>query len=99
MNRTEHLLTIAAEECAEIAQRATKALRFGLDEVQRGQELTNAERILLEYHDLVAVINMLQNENALPRGLNTHDILAKQSKVEHYLQFSAQCGTLDKSPA
>jgi hypothetical protein len=34
MNPTEHLLSCLAEECAEVAQRASKSLRFGLSEVQ-----------------------------------------------------------------
>ncbi len=33
MNRRDHLLDILAEECAEVAIRVSKALRFGLDEV------------------------------------------------------------------
>jgi hypothetical protein len=32
-----------AEEAVEVAQRATKVLRFGIDEVQPGQSLTNAD--------------------------------------------------------
>ena len=35
MTREEHLLTIVAEECAEVAQRATKALRFGSNRSKR----------------------------------------------------------------
>jgi len=31
------VLTILMEECAEVIQRASKALRFGLDEVQPEQ--------------------------------------------------------------
>lgn len=45
MKRHEHLLSILAEECCEVGQRVSKALRFGLDEVQPGQDLSNAERI------------------------------------------------------
>jgi hypothetical protein len=37
MTREQHLLTILAEECGEVVQRASKAIRFGLDESQPGQ--------------------------------------------------------------
>ena len=45
MTREEHLLTIVAEECNEVAQRATKALRFSLEEIEPGQEFSNRERL------------------------------------------------------
>lgn len=31
MNKAEHLLTCLAEECAEIQQAVSKALRFGVE--------------------------------------------------------------------
>jgi hypothetical protein len=40
MNITEHLLATLAEECAEVAQATSKALRFGLDEPE-----VNIERL------------------------------------------------------
>lgn len=97
MNRTEHLLSVAAEECAEVAQRISKAMRFGLSEVQPGQEHSNAERIIFEYHDLMAVVEMLQDSGALPKYYSVSKIMAKTAKVEHYLKFSAKCGTLTQS--
>lgn len=69
MTRREYLLIKAAEECAEVAQRCTKALTFGLSEIQTGQPYTNAERVLHEYADLAAVVDMLLDCGALPRGM------------------------------
>lgn len=97
MNRTEHLLSILAEECAEVAQRCSKALRFGLEEVQPGQLSTNAERIVREYNDLVAVIEMLNTELGLQYLLHSawrQAISEKKSKVEQFLEYSRKCGTL-----
>jgi len=34
MNRMEHLLAVLAEECAEVAQRCSKAQRFGMHQKQ-----------------------------------------------------------------
>ena len=59
MNNEEYILTLIAEECNEVAQRATKSLRFGLDETQEGQEYTNRERLLQEFWDLTTVMRML----------------------------------------
>ena len=58
MTRTDHLLTIVAEEAVEVAQRATKALRFGLTEVQEGHDANNADRLLRELNDLAAVVEI-----------------------------------------
>jgi hypothetical protein len=93
MTTQEHLLTIVAEECAEVAQRASKALRFGLDEIQPGQPLTNAERIMEEFDYLYAVILMCQNRALLPGGV-ARRISEKQDKVNKFLTYSAKCGTV-----
>src|SRR3546814_14662572 len=70
MNYDEYLLDVAAEECSEIAQRISNALRFSLGEVQPGQALTNAERIVGELVDLKAMVEMLEE-----RGLSDCEAL------------------------
>lgn len=81
-----------------MAQRATKALSFGLLEVQEDQHLNNAERILQEYADLVAVMEMLEAGGHISldqrNGPLRSMIEAKKQKVEKYLLYSAKCGTL-----
>jgi NTP pyrophosphatase (non-canonical NTP hydrolase) len=96
MTRTEHLLTIVAEECAEVAQRCSKALRFGLAEIQPGQPFTNAERIGMEYHDLVAAMILLARMDAgvIPDDLTTR-LEAKRQKIERFLEYSRECGRLE----
>ena len=93
MNRLEHLLTILTEECAEVQQAVTKALRFGLNE-GRDIDCTNAERLRQELNDLIASVEMLVAE-----GVNlSADPVAKEMKkrkVEKYLLYSAECGTLE----
>ena len=98
MNRTEHLLMILAEECAEVAQRVSKALRFGLDEVQPGQQLTNEQRIWGEMNDLAGVGEMLIAARGAG-GFCRDAVEAKKAKVERYLSYSAECGTLGDSRA
>jgi len=93
MKRAEHLLIILAEECAEVAQRASKALRFGLEEIEPGQSLDKAERLLEELVDLGAVVQMLEEDGYLSAGLRVGGALKKQ-KVEKFLELSARLGTL-----
>lgn len=106
MNRHEHLMTIAMEECAEVAQRISKANRFGMEQIQEDaddapqenpERLTNRERIMREFYDLRAVLRML--------GLDAWDTseharrceALKLIKVERYLQRSMRCGTLQEA--
>jgi hypothetical protein len=98
MERNDHLLWIAAEEASETTQRASKAARFGLNETEPGQSLTNAERIEEEFCHLIAAIEMLQAAGVLSKDLfNRRDVIdAKKAKVERYLLYSVQCGTLQE---
>lgn len=101
MTRTEHLLTILAEEAAEVAQRVSKALRFGTGEIQPGQPLTNAERIVHEFYDLLAAYEMLHEDAMFVPRTFTADRSArgriddKKGKVEKFLAFSAGRGLVD----
>jgi len=90
MTREEHLLDILIEECAEVIQRATKAKRFGLTEIQPEQPLTNIQRIVYELNDLMTVADML-----IPYHWEDDEMRhAKHQKVEHFLEYSKECGTL-----
>ncbi|WP_347989459.1 hypothetical protein [Methylomonas sp. AM2-LC] len=96
MNRLEHLLFILSEECSEVAQRASKAARFSMDEVQPGQDLTNEERIFEEMNDVLAIYEMIVTERQGKCGLSRTKIEAKKQKVERFLNYSNKaCGTLN----
>lgn len=97
MTLKEYLLNRLSEECAEVIQRVSKALTFGLDEVQPGQPDDNAYRIILEYIDLVAVFEMLEDEGILklPDGETVRTLnRQKREKVAHYMKLSRERGTL-----
>lgn len=100
MTRQDHLVTIVAEECVETAQRATKILRFGMDEIQPGQELNNAARLVQEFFDLSTVMYMLaEHDEVFKREYENYErsigwSKAKKLKVEHFLEYSAQQGRL-----
>ena len=96
MTRTELLLVLLMEECDETSQRASKAIRFGLDEVQEGQELNNAQRLVYEFNDVLAVMQVMIDEGLID---NEHDkckqaINAKKGKIKQWLAYSAKCGTM-----
>ena len=99
MNQTEHLLTCLMEECAEIQKSAAKALRFGLDDHAPNSHSTNAEDISIEFIDLVAVIEMLREENIIPDICDNDSKIAiekKKEKVKKYMDYAKERGTLQE---
>lgn len=82
------LLTILIEECAEVQQRATKALRFGLDEIQPGQPYTNKFRLGSEVGDLLEVLDrciaaVIIRETSIEEGR-----VNKRKQLDKYMQTS-----------
>lgn len=97
MKTEQYLLTVLAEECAEVAQRATKAIRFGLTEVQPGQPHNNAERMLDEIVDLCVILSMLQKDCGLGQcDMSEENLAKKEAKVRRFMDYSRQCGTLQE---
>lgn len=97
MTTKEYLLSCLAEECCEVGQRVSKALRFGLDEVQEGQFLSNKERIVYEYIDLMAAFSILDEMGIVP-ARNTDAaakaFATKKEKIRKYLQYAREQGTV-----
>lgn len=96
MNTTEYLLSCLAEECCEVGQRVSKALRFSLGEVQPTQDLDNADRIRAEYIDLLAVMEILVEKGIIQRvsDLDRPAIDAKKAKVQKYLDYAVSIGAV-----
>ncbi len=93
MTQTEHRLTKLTEECAEVAQRCTKAIRFGVDEIQKDHNQDNKQRIRLEMAGLVAAYNeLIKHDNVFwPTDIEIEDARLKQEK---YRKYSEELGTL-----
>jgi hypothetical protein len=93
----DHHLIMLMEECAEAAQRASKQLRFGRDEVQPGQELPNHLRLRDEILDVLAVVTRLQ-EAGLIEPIEHQDVMihrrTKQAKVDRMMALSRAQGRL-----
>ena len=103
MTRTQYLLLLVMEECGEVAHECSKAMRFGLDEVQPGQSveqaLNNAQRIAAELTDLYAVLELLEKETGLAVFDHLFDpkhseVQAKRDKVATYMKKSRDLGQL-----
>lgn len=84
--RERELLEVLAEECAEVAQRCMKALRFGPTEVQPGQDLTNFQRVAEEVGDVFGTVALMCQERMLSNLEIRAAQAAKLAKLRRFLQ-------------
>ena len=89
MNKTDYLLTVMAEECAEVQKVACKALRFGLDDINPATKKTNLEELQHEVNDLLAVLRLLDIKN-------DEDVQQqKVAKLVYWMRYSETRGKLE----
>ena len=95
MNKQEYLLTCIAEECGELQHAIFKMLRFGTEDRHPDGGDTNVENFFKELTDLVAVIDLAEQEGVLPEVQTPEQgIQAKQEKVLEFMEYSEVQGTL-----
>lgn len=93
LTKTDMLLCILNEECAELAKETMKAMRFGLDDVEPGVGKTNRAKIRQEAHDVIAVLQCLRDE------IGEYDprlIEEKKNKLRRMFEYSRQKGRMDE---
>jgi NTP pyrophosphatase (non-canonical NTP hydrolase) len=104
VNKQQFLLLKLAEECAEVAQRASKQIQFGKDEKQKDhapvaggatESKSNSERLRDEIMDLMVLVTMLEETKEISEITNFHiAYAAKKIKLQKYLDLSASLGQL-----
>jgi len=95
MNKVEHLLTCLVEECAEVQQAVCKAQRFGLDDGYPGSVTTNAQDIVKECTELIAVVEMLQEEGVITGVGLFSSKYEKKERVKQYMKYAESRGMLE----
>lgn len=98
MNYEQFLLLKLAEECVEVAQRCSKQMQFGKDEIQPGQNKSNCRRLLDELNDLIAVVDLLLEAGEIPTNSVPQlekAIAEKKRKIEKYLEYSKELGKVE----
>lgn len=83
------LLEILIEECAEVQQRATKMLRFGVNEVQPGQPDNNSRRLALEVGDLMYMMGRVFMADLISAADVAEGQRRKQTQLAKYMQTVA----------
>lgn len=91
MNRVQYLLLKLGEESAEVMQIASKCMQFGLFEKKPGLDQTNIDRLVDEYNDVLAQVEMLE-EAGIPMPISRLKIEAKKAKCENFYEYSRSLG-------
>ena len=85
-DNTKEILTILQEECAEVIVEVSKCFRFGPDQMMKGLDVTNMQRLQKELGDLQAMIELLVDSKV---GVTTQGLKeAKKAKFEKLKQWS-----------
>jgi hypothetical protein len=101
MNIPEHIITCLAEEGVEVSLElskvAHKANRFGCEDrnVLNPTGPTNAERLVAELNDLLAVADMLAENGVIPHTWRDPAAqIAKREKVLKFMRYAEGTGAL-----
>lgn len=84
-HQTEEILTVMAEECAEIIVEIMKIKRFGLNTKVPDTKLTNLDKLLKELGDFMAMYELLHGQK-LFKEEQIHEY--KQQKFDKLKKFS-----------
>ena len=86
MNKKENeIMDILQEECAEVIQAVSKVRRFGIDNYKPGKPKTNKEHLEEELGDLLAMVDIMLEQDIVSWG-NLE--VAKKAKIEKLRKWS-----------
>ena len=78
-SKEKETLDILQEECAEVIQAVSKISRFGMDNLKPGKPKTNREHLEEELGDLLAMVDLMLDNNVV----NQENIdIARKAKKE-----------------
>lgn len=95
MKNWQYLLLKLSEECNEVGQMASKNMHFGTEEMQTGRDETNRERLHQEINDLLAIIELLNEEEGFDFVPDPDKIAFKKEKVKFYREYSRSLGLVE----
>lgn len=93
MNRVEYLMICLAEELGEVQKEALKCLRFTLDKKENEESKSNFDRLQMEWSEVVAIVEML-NEEGIKIRTTAATIESKKIRTEHYYELSKSFGVV-----
>lgn len=102
LDQTQYLLIKLIEEAAEVQHRATKALRFGLDEKKAGDQHNNSYLLREEIKDVLFTLRALDfhlGNTSFSGALSGNDRMIRETRMKKYTMYSKQLGILAECEA
>jgi hypothetical protein len=93
MNTQQYALICLGEEATEVAHAVSKVLRFTTNDSAVIGGPSNAETLLKEYNDLLALAEVV-TDLGIPVVRNQDMINAKKRKLLDYMNYSEQLGVM-----
>jgi hypothetical protein len=84
------MVTILAEEAAEVIQSATKMLRFGKDDCYPGTTITNSRQLGLELGDLLYMAHVIRGLDLTQEADVDDGVERKRIRLAKYAQTEKQ---------
>ena len=94
--KLDHLIGCLGEECGEVQQIVGKIIRFGILDSHPTRKGNNWTELRKEFHDIVAVWEMLCDEFDRVPDIDRSLIDKKKKRVEKYMQYAIKVGQLMK---
>lgn len=82
MTKIDFYLTQLASECVETAHEITKALQFGLDDINPKTGEKNRDAIVREYLDVVGSMEALISERIIPEIASSGLAESRRARIE-----------------
>ena len=92
MNRLQLLLLKLNEECTEIAKVCSKAMQFGLLNIDPETQKSNKTLLIEELNDFNGIVKLLNDNYGLGYEPNECAMSNKAVKIEKYRELSIKLG-------
>lgn len=96
MNNEQYLYMKLSEESSEISKECMKIMQFGLDSRNPDTGVSNIDALNMEINDLLAIIELLQDEGYFTFEKDETHIENKKLKVSRFRNFSRDLGYVSK---
>lgn len=95
MKNWQYLHLKLSEECNEVGQMASKNMHFGMEERQFSDGESNRERLHNELNDILAIIELMNEEEGFDFSPDRDKIENKKDKVKFYRDYSRSLGLVE----
>lgn len=95
MKNWQYLHLKLSEECNEVGQMASKNMHFGREERQFSDGESNRERLHNELNDILAIVELMNEEEGFDFSPDRDKIERKKDKVKFYRDYSRSLGLVE----